>query len=186
MWLVYSYKFGELLNAFVWGFRVIFWFNLDMHNMALWLTLAPPSTDAWLKIQQKFVQVLILLYINTQVIAVSVQAHMVKKCIPSRRCHNSLKTKTNKSAIIKDVWQERLSMSPLLCTSLFWSFPKTQSFLLADHMVRSLNVVYLHNLPITTRVYIFLVYRTLVLFKFRHLNNKRYVAFIICRTVAIF
>ena len=41
-WYIFC-MFNELLNAFVWGHRGIFWSNPNMQNTALWLTFAPPS-----------------------------------------------------------------------------------------------------------------------------------------------
>ena len=35
LWLVYYYKFCELLSAFVWGYRGIFWFDLNMQPSAV-------------------------------------------------------------------------------------------------------------------------------------------------------
>ena len=40
------YRFCELLNAFVWRYRGIFWFNRNIEYMTLWLILASPRTDA--------------------------------------------------------------------------------------------------------------------------------------------
>ena len=39
------YRFCETLSALVWGYGGILWFNPNMQNTALWLTLALPNPD---------------------------------------------------------------------------------------------------------------------------------------------
>ena len=54
VWLVYVYRFCEFLDVFVWGYMGIFLVNPNVQNTALWLNIAPPSSDTGRSCQLHF------------------------------------------------------------------------------------------------------------------------------------